>query len=90
MTNCCRHDNRYTHESHLVSSGLSLEIVGQLLRHTITTTTERYVYLADDPLHPTTERFGSKIAGFQNREKPTPPPFDRERDRKLAIPHDEQ
>ena len=28
------HDNRHTHTLHLVSSGLSLEIVGRLLGHT--------------------------------------------------------
>ena len=28
------HDNRHTHAFHLVSSGLSLEIVGCLLGHT--------------------------------------------------------
>jgi site-specific recombinase XerD len=61
------HDNRHTYASHLVSSGLSLEIVGRLLGHTTATTTKRYAHLADDPLRAATERFGSKIAGFQKR-----------------------
>src|SRR5205807_1471565 len=39
ITNYRRHDNRHTYASHLVSSGLSLEIVGRLLGHTTTTTT---------------------------------------------------
>jgi integrase len=61
-----RHDNRHTYASHLVSSGLSLEIVGRLLGHTTTTTTQRYAHIADDPLRAATDRFGSKIAGFKN------------------------
>jgi len=69
ITNYRRHDNRHTYASHLVSSGVSLEIVGQLLGHTATTTTKRYAHLADDPLRAATERFGSKIAGFQKGEK---------------------
>jgi integrase len=59
------HDNRHTYASHLVSSGLSLEIVGRLLGHTTATTTKRYAHIADDPLRAATDRFGSKIAGFR-------------------------
>jgi integrase len=55
------HDNRHTHASHLVSSGLSLEIVGRLLGHTNPLTTKRYAHLADDPLRAAAERFGSKV-----------------------------
>ena len=64
IANYRRHDNRHTYASHLVSSGLSLEIVGRLLGHTTTTTTKRYAHLADDPLRAATNRFGSKIASF--------------------------
>lgn len=52
------HDNRHTHASHLVSSGLSLEIVGRLLGHTNPLTTKRYAHLADDPLREAANRFG--------------------------------
>jgi integrase len=55
------HDNRHTHASHLVSSGLSLEIVGRLLGHTNPTTTKRYAHIADDPLRAATEIFGAKM-----------------------------
>jgi integrase len=65
ITNYRRHDNRHTYASHLVSSGLSLEIVGRLLGHTTAATTQRYAHLADDPLRAATDRFGEKIAGFR-------------------------
>jgi integrase len=69
ITNYRRHDNRHTYASHLVSSGLSLEIVGQLLGHASTTTTKRYAHLADDSVRAATEWFGSKIAGFEKGAK---------------------
>jgi integrase len=59
------HDNRHTHASHLVSSGLTLEIVGRLLGHTNPLTTKRYAHLADDPLRAAAERFGSKMTALQ-------------------------
>ena len=55
------HDLRHTHASHLVSSGLSLSIVGKLLGHTQASTTQRYAHLADTPLRQAAELFGSKV-----------------------------
>lgn len=55
------HDNRHTHASHLVSSGLSLPIVGRLLGHTNPSTTQRYAHLADDPLREAAEVMAQKI-----------------------------
>src|ERR1700722_8730468 len=55
------HDLRHTYASHLVSSGLSLSIVGKLLGHTQVSTTQRYAHLADEPLRRATELFGSKV-----------------------------
>ncbi len=55
------HDLRHTHASHLVSSGLSLSIVGKLLGHTQASTTQRYAHLADEPLRKATSIFGNKI-----------------------------
>ncbi len=55
------HDLRHTHASHLVSSGLSLSIVGKLLGHTQASTTQRYAHLADEPLREAVEFFGNKV-----------------------------
>ena len=57
------HDNRHTHASHLVSSGLSLPIIGRLLGHTNPSTTQRYAHLADDPLRQAADVMGKKISG---------------------------
>jgi integrase len=62
-------DNRHTHASHLVSSGLSLEIVGRLLGHTNPTTTKRYAHIADNPLRAATERFGAKLDALLKGQK---------------------
>ena len=56
------HDNRHTHASHLVSSGLSLPIVGKLLGHTNPMTTQRYAHLADDPLREAAEVMAQKLS----------------------------
>ena len=43
------HDLRHSFASHLVSSGVSLPVVGKLLGHTQPQTTARYAHLADNP-----------------------------------------
>lgn len=55
------HDLRHTYASHLVSSGLSLPLIGRLLGHTQVATTQRYAHLADDPLRKATNRFGAMV-----------------------------
>ncbi len=55
---CCSH----AHTSHLVSSGLSLPIVGRLLGHTNPSTTQRYAHLADDPLRQAAEVMERKLS----------------------------
>lgn len=55
------HDNRHTHASYLVSSGMSLAVVGRLLGHTNPMTTQRYAHLADDPLREAAEIMAKKM-----------------------------
>ena len=57
------HDLRHSYASFLASAGLSLPIIGALLRHTQPSTTARYAHLFDDPLRQATERVGAIVAG---------------------------
>lgn len=60
------HDLRHTYASHLVSSGLSLSIVGKLLGHTQAATTQRYAHLADSALRDATTVFSDKFMSLGN------------------------
>jgi integrase len=50
------HDLRHSFASHLVSSGVSLQIVGKLLGHAQAATTMRYAHLQDEALRVATNR----------------------------------
>lgn len=56
------HDLRHTYASVLAGAGFSLPIIGQLLGHTQSSTTQRYAKLADDPLREAAERAARIIA----------------------------
>lgn len=56
------HDNRHTHATQFVSSGMSLAIVGRLLGHTNPMTTQRYAHLADNPLREAAEIMARKMS----------------------------
>ena len=64
------YDLRHTFASIGAGGGLSLQIIGRLLGHTQSRTTQRYAHLADDPLREAAEKIGSAIAGAG---KPAPP-----------------
>ncbi|GAB5509533.1 MAG: site-specific integrase [Hyphomicrobiales bacterium] len=56
------HDLRHSFASIAVSGGASLPIIGALLGHTDSATTQRYAHLHDDPLKAVSEAVGGKIA----------------------------
>lgn len=62
------HDLRHTYASILVSSGLSLPIIGALLGHTQPQTTARYSHLFDHPLREATERVSAAIVALPDRK----------------------
>jgi integrase len=56
------HDLRHAFASVAVSSGMGLPIVGKMLGHSQTTTTQRYAHLASDPVKIAAATVASKIA----------------------------
>lgn len=56
------HDLRHTHASVGAGSGLSLPIIGKLLGHSQSATTQRYAHLNDDPLRKASDQIGQHLA----------------------------
>ncbi|MXN63874.1 tyrosine-type recombinase/integrase [Stappia sp. GBMRC 2046] len=56
------HDLRHTHASIGAASGLGLPIVGKLLGHRSSLTTQRYAHLADDPVRRASNIISKQIA----------------------------
>lgn len=63
------HDLRHTYASQLVMAGLNLPMVGKLMGHTTSVTTEKYAHLADDPLRKATEVMGELVSGMKTSKK---------------------
>jgi integrase len=65
------HDLRHTHASIGVGANLGLPIVGKLLGHTQSRTTERYAHLEADPLRKASNAIGKRISEAMG--DPAPP-----------------
>jgi len=63
LTDDRAYDLRHSFASIGAGGGLSLQIIGRLLGHTQSRTTQRYAHLADDPLREAVTKIGSVIAG---------------------------
>ncbi len=63
------HDLRHSFASHLVSNGVSLHIVGKLLGHTQSQTTQRYAHVADQALRDASNRMGEIFRNADKRKR---------------------
>lgn len=63
------HDLRHNFASAAVSSGQSLYIVGKLLGHTQSQTTERYAHLAPDPVRQAADDVSNQLADIIRKPK---------------------
>lgn len=64
------HDLRHTHASIGVGANLGLPIVGKLLGHTQSRTTERYAHLEADPLRKASNAIGKRISEAMGDSEP--------------------
>ena len=58
------HDLRHSYASIAAAAGMSLPIIGKLLGHSKSATTERYAHLAADPLRAANEVIGAQLGGI--------------------------
>nr|WP_272214084.1 site-specific integrase [Marinicella sp. W31]MDC2876077.1 tyrosine-type recombinase/integrase [Marinicella sp. W31] len=67
------HDLRHTYASIGAESGMGLVILGKLLGHRSTATTQRYAHLGDDPLKRTSEQIADTIMSALSAAPQKPP-----------------
>lgn len=65
------HDLRHSFASVGAAGGLSLPIIGAILGHTQSSTTQRYAHLADDPLRAAASQIGEAIYAAMQRAQTT-------------------
>ena len=64
------HTLRHTHASVGVGAGIGLPLVGALLGHRVTSTTQRYAHIGHEPARRAAETIGSNIAAALERRSP--------------------
>jgi integrase len=64
------HDLRHTAASTLASAGISLVMIGKLLGHSSTTTTQRYAHLLEDAQRATADLLGAAISKAGKGKRP--------------------
>jgi integrase len=64
------HDLRHTHASFGAGAGLGLPIIGKLLGHARSATTERYAHLDADPLRRASDNIGARLAAAMGEPNP--------------------
>jgi integrase len=67
------HDLRHTHASVGAGAGLGLPIIGKLLGHTQSATTQRYAHLDNDPLRKASEHIANHLAAAMGEARPSAP-----------------
>ncbi|MEQ8481770.1 MAG: tyrosine-type recombinase/integrase [Hoeflea sp.] len=75
LENVRMHDLRHSFASIAVSGGASLPIIGALLGHTDSATTQRYAHFHDDPLKAASEVVGRTIQTALNGKSTDAPPI---------------
>jgi len=66
LANVRLHDLRHSFASLGAAGGMGLPVIGALLGHKETRTTQRYAHLADDPLRAASEAIGGQVAAALN------------------------